>query len=192
MRETQRYPALAKKFNLKMRTDYIETDYVDGTYNESGEKVLRPLNEAEKLFLNRYYEEEVNANFMHDGKLKYLYREAKVIEGMESPSDEDIDRWAKLKADYFIRQDEVLLNTHPDDHKRCYGLNNSRNRCLYNRAKASMRLSFINDGTHNESKEQITVCKESNKIILEDKIEQDKKRVILRKKRTSLLFGDKK
>jgi len=167
-----------------MRTDYIDTDYINGVTNSSGELVIRKLNEEEMSFLNKYYEEEVNANFMHDKKLKSLYKEAKAIEEMKNPSDKDIERWGELKAKYLIRQDEVLLNTDPEDHKRCYGLNNARNRCLYNRSKASMKLKYINDETHNEEKEQVTVCEESNKIILDDDIEREKK-----KKRTNLLFG---
>lgn len=56
-RSAQKYPALDPAFNLKTRQDQLEIDYVD------------QLSESEKDWLNRFNEEDVNANFNHPGKL---------------------------------------------------------------------------------------------------------------------------
>lgn len=60
MKKTQRnqnkYPGLDPNFNLKIRRELIDQDYI------------HKLNEAEKDWLNRFNEEYVSANFTHEGK----------------------------------------------------------------------------------------------------------------------------
>lgn len=65
--------------NLKSRKEYIETDYVNGVRDAQGKLVIRPLNEKEKQFLNKFYEETINTNFLHDPILKKLNNRKKEI-----------------------------------------------------------------------------------------------------------------
>lgn len=54
-RSKQKYPALTKGYNLKRRAELLDIDYVD------------KLSEKEKAWYNAFLEEEVNANFNHEG-----------------------------------------------------------------------------------------------------------------------------
>lgn len=54
-RAKQKYPSLTKGYNLRSRADLLDVDYLD------------KLSEEEKEWLNAFFEEEVNANFNHDG-----------------------------------------------------------------------------------------------------------------------------
>lgn len=55
-RSKAKYPALEPRYNLKIRHDELECDY------------LNELSEEEKDWLNRFNEEYVNTNFKHKGK----------------------------------------------------------------------------------------------------------------------------
>lgn len=74
-RNSSKYPALDKKLNLKARFDYIEADYLDGVVNEKGELVIRAATEAEKKWLNQYYEESVIGNFLWHPELRKLNKQ---------------------------------------------------------------------------------------------------------------------
>lgn len=68
-RSQSKYPGLQIRFTLPHRREFVETEYVNGVYSESGEMLIRPLTDEEKDFLNRFYEETVHANFKHPGEL---------------------------------------------------------------------------------------------------------------------------
>lgn len=104
-----KHPNLDRKYNIKARRDYIETDYIDGIYDSNGNEVMRPLTDEEKEWLDQFYKETVNAN-LSDAK---LYKDKK-------------------------------------DRKQIYSENNARNRCLYNQAKKTGKLSNILDILHYE------------------------------------------
>lgn len=62
-RQNIRHPNLKKRYNLKVRQDYIDTHYINGVDSVTGEgKGLRPLNEEELDWLNKFYGEYVNAS----------------------------------------------------------------------------------------------------------------------------------
>jgi len=183
-----------------MRADYIEADYVGGVTGDDGDIVIRPLNEEEKDFLNKFYEEEVSANFHHNKETKRLFREIKKIERMESPTDADLSRWEKLKAEYYINQDKVLLNKSPEEQRKAYGANNARNRCIYNRSKASRKLGSIEDRDFIEDSTQVCLEKDTNPKIVKDDITKEREYIVRKRKekrekrisKSKLLFGDKK
>jgi len=78
-RKKAKYPALEKGLNIKSRKDYIEVDYINGIKGDAGEYAIRPLNESELEFLNKFYEETIVTNFAHDPRIKHLNKKKKDI-----------------------------------------------------------------------------------------------------------------
>ena len=78
-RKKTKYPALNKGVNTLARKDFIEVDYINGVKDKKGNEVIRPLTDAEKKWLNDFYEETVVTNFLHHPELKRLNEEKKNI-----------------------------------------------------------------------------------------------------------------
>ena len=167
-----------------MRQDYIEPDYVNGTYGADGEMVIRPLNTEEKVFLNSFYEEVVGANFTHDKILKSLHRQMKDLKRKESLTEEESTELMNLQVEYYARADEVLLYTDHKDQKSLYGENNARNRCIYNRSKSIGILDELNDSTYDEFHKNVYNNPKAADELLFNTIEPSTK-TILRKKKKS-------
>jgi hypothetical protein len=168
-----------------MRLDYIEPDYVNGVQDEKGNLVIPPLDEEAKRFLNRYYEEVINANFLHDKELKAIHNKMKPLKKKMQLTLDEESELDYLQFQYFERADEVLLYADEEDQRKVYGENNARNRCIYNRSKAAGMLDGINVSTFNEESETNTVCPESGEKLAIDKQEHQRK-YILRKKSKKL------
>ncbi len=136
-----------------MRQDYIEPEYVNGVKDLEGNIVIRPLDAKEKKYLNAFYEEVIGANFLHDSILKSLHNELKELKQIETPTNEQIERFDYVQMLYFERADKVLLYPNDSDQKKIYGENNARNRCVYNRSKATKKLDELNNETFNDKKD---------------------------------------
>lgn len=67
-RRTQtKYPNLLKKYNLKIRQDWVETEeYISGVRNPAGEEVIRPLKDDELAWLDEFNKEYVSGSFNSD------------------------------------------------------------------------------------------------------------------------------
>ena len=166
-----------------MRQDYIEPDYVNGTFNKDGEMVIRPLNEEEKTFLNSFYEEVIGANFMHDDLLKELHSALKVLKNKPQLTNEEPEDVERLQSEYYARADEVLLYPDACDQKKLYGENNSRNRCLYNRTKTAGILDELNDSTYDEIHQNVYNNPEVGENIMINAIEPRLKTILRKKKK---------
>jgi hypothetical protein len=59
------------------RKEFIETSYLNGVVNVSGEKVIRSLTVSEKEFLDNYYKEFVHGTFNTDKESMQLFKTAK-------------------------------------------------------------------------------------------------------------------
>lgn len=57
---------MAKKSNYNRKKELIGKSYVNGIKDEDGNYAIRPLNEEEKAFLEKFNEEFVTANFNKD------------------------------------------------------------------------------------------------------------------------------
>jgi hypothetical protein len=68
-RNQSKYPALEKKFTLKGRQEFIDTEYINGVFDKDGNQVIRGLTDEEKEWLNKFYQEDLNASFNHDDPL---------------------------------------------------------------------------------------------------------------------------
>ena len=181
-RSNTKHPALQKKYNLKMRQDYIEPDYVNGTFNSDGEMVIRPLNNEEKTFLNAFYEEVIGANFLHDCSLRKLHSQMKPLKAKDHLDEDEADMLKTLQKEYYERADEVLLYSDQEDQKKLYGENNARNRCIFNRTKSMGILDELNDATYDEFHRNVYNNKDAADILLMNAIEP-KLKTILRKKK---------
>lgn len=149
-RNKAKYPALQKKYNLKGRQDYIEPDYIDGVYDQNGVQVIRPLNAEEKEWLNKFYEETVSTNFLHDPELRRAQTRLKELKKLEKLTEEEEEELMFLQMEYLMLADENLLYPDHEDQKKLYGENNARNRCLYNRVKSVGMLDELNNCTYDE------------------------------------------
>lgn len=61
-KDNKKYRYLQRDKNLKSRRYFIDTDYIDGVYNEDGTQAMRGLNDEEKAWLNQFYKEDVCAS----------------------------------------------------------------------------------------------------------------------------------
>jgi len=166
-----------------MRQDYIEAEYVNGTYDKDGTMVMRPLNNEEKKFLNSFYEETIGANFQHDNILKELYRAMKPLKKKKVLTKTEQDDLDRLQTEYHLRADEVLLYSDHEDQKKLYGENNARNRCVYNRSKSIGILDELNDETYDEFHKNLYNTHDSGENIMINLVEPRMKKTILRKKK---------
>ena len=179
-RSKAKYAALQPKFNLRLRKDYIEPEYINGIYDQDGNQVIRPLNDVEKDFLNRYYEETVGANFLHDSELRDLYDQMKPLKRKKRLNPEEEKLLKRLEKAYRKRADNVLLYPDIADQRELYKENNSRNACLMNRIKATGNLFEINNDTYNGIHDNVYYCADSGENLLINQIES-KPKVIVKK-----------
>lgn len=127
-RSKQKYPALKPQYNLKIRYELFDQDYI------------HKLNDEEKEWLNRFNEEYNNANFNHRGN---------------------------------------VLHDNPELKKSCYDRNNSRNRDILAKAKASGSLidapqgiNLFNNTVDNEAEEKMIA--RADLSLFKDRLENGK------------------
>jgi hypothetical protein len=75
----KKFQHLSKSGARSYRKDFIETEYVNGVVDAWGNQVMRPLTEEEKLFLAKFYKEEVHGTFTTDKESTALFRKAKSL-----------------------------------------------------------------------------------------------------------------
>lgn len=144
---------------------------MNGVYDENGKQIIRPLNEAEKAFLNKYYEEEVNANFQHDLSVKAVYREIKDLKSKGyTESDVEIKRLKKKARDLKAKYN---LNTTSEQEKALYRKNNERNRCMYNRAKTGNNITALDEESYNTIHKELYANPDVGELALIHEIEDD-------------------
>jgi len=132
-KENKKFRYLQREKNLKSRRYFIDTDYIDGVFNEEGKQVIRGLNEEEKAWLNQFYKEDVCASrkdaILHDPTDDQVWKPI-----YKANNDRNIDlynikqRTGKLstvstdKFDFFSKEDVETnairfsyLNESPED-----------------------------------------------------------------------------
>lgn len=156
IRDKKEFPYLDKRYNLKSRRDYMDnTYYVDGVKNKKGEYLMRPLNDEEKEFLNKFNSEYYGASFdvddsknLHQFKadketldaIRQSIRELKatIKEGEKTGMDKE-----KLRALYREAEATREQLTELNPKLKCTDANNQRNSCLVNKGKATNTVRFI-------------------------------------------------
>ena len=158
-----KYPNLDKSQNTKMRSDYIEPEYIDGVKDQSGKEVIRPLNEEEKAWLNKFYgesvamsdvqlnpTEEIMGYMKQKSKLK---REIAKIRRDEKVKTNGTIEFKLKKIDEiekaldFLREEAGVFHSTCDEQRELYNTNNSRNFCVYNNRKARGMLLELTEHT---------------------------------------------
>jgi hypothetical protein len=167
-----------------MRQDYIEPEYINGVYDKEGRQVIRPLNASEKEFLNSFYEEVINANFLHDSELRSIYEKMKPLKNKKTLTEEEEVELTYLQLEYFRLADDVLLYTDEKDQRKLYGENNARNRCLYNRTKSIGMLDELNDCTYDSIHDKVYSDPRTGENLLLNQVEPKLKHILRKKKDT--------
>lgn len=164
-RSEAKYPALDKTYNLKTRTEQFDFDYINGHHDEETGITTRPLNPKEKLWLNNFVEEYVNADFNPARERKRIHKKKKV----EHPKNSDLKKIGIVLLEHFKVMNEDIKKSNITNSsksnlrrllakfknemrakikeeykfimdyykKEAYDNNNARNRCILTKAKAS-------------------------------------------------------
>lgn len=163
-RRKGKYPNLDISQNTKSRTDYIETDYINGVKDRNGKEVIRPLNDEEKAWLDQYYGEHVansdrslnpTEEIMQYMKQKSKLKKeiAEIRRDLKVKTNSQIEyKKSKIveieKALDFLRTEAGVFNPTCDDQRKLYNVNNSRNFCVYNNRKARGMLLDLTTETY--------------------------------------------
>lgn len=96
-RKRDKYPSLKRRFNLKIRQEFIETEeYMNGVTNSRNESVIRPLNDEELAWLNKFNAEVETNSFKNDGNDFYSKKNRKELNCQNNARNRDI--FAQLKC----------------------------------------------------------------------------------------------
>jgi hypothetical protein len=100
VRNQTTYPGLKKQYNLKIRQELFDQDYID------------KLNDKEKAFLNKFNEEFINANFNHPAPLHKGKKRQRECYGRNNARNRDtmsITSTTKMLKDdsYYIYLDDL-------------------------------------------------------------------------------------
>jgi hypothetical protein len=61
------------------RKEFIETSYIRGVLNESGDQVIRPMNSEEIAWLDKFHKEFTHSTFDTDKESMALFKKAKAL-----------------------------------------------------------------------------------------------------------------
>jgi hypothetical protein len=65
---------MSKQGSRTKRREFIDTDYVNGVFNEHGDQVIRSLTDLEAKFLAGFYKEFAHATFKTSDESKALFK----------------------------------------------------------------------------------------------------------------------
>lgn len=163
-RENKKYPNLHKEVNTKSRSDFIETDYIDGVKNDKGELVIRPLNDEEKAWLDQFYGESVVTSAKNLNPTKEIKKYCKEISNLRKKiakerkekkvkQNKKIKFWTKKIKDiekclHFLREEAGVFYPSPEQQRKFYKENNERNTCIYNNLKSRGMLLELTAETY--------------------------------------------
>lgn len=137
-RKQTKYPNLNPGLNLKKRTEVIETDYVNGVRNEKGEMVIRPLNEDEKAWLDKFYKEYINGEKLDDDSLhdkdehqtdlylannarnRDIYTSKKIGNKLKQLDIDEYDRFLGEVANKSGRDPEIVIENEIEKREKFY------------------------------------------------------------------------
>ena len=141
---------------MKSRRDYLDnTYYVNGVKNSKNKQVMRPLNEEEKEFLNKFNAEYYGASFEQDDsknlhqykadkkQLKAVRDSIRELKSMIKELEKKGGNRDKLKVLYKEVEATREQLTELNPKLKCTDSNNQRNSCLLNIGKATNEVKFV-------------------------------------------------
>lgn len=154
-RKSSKYPALDGNLNLPIRRDYIETDYVNGVYDQNGKQLIRPLTDNERKFYNKFYEEVIVANFTHDPILKKLLNDKKKL--LEDSTILELKEEIKLNKNNAKRASE-LRSIIKELKQSNYEKHESKMKVLEKKIKDRQKEVLL----YSNKEDQLTIYQENN------------------------------
>ena len=163
-RSKLKYPNLDKSVNTKSRSDFIETDYIDGVKNADGELVIRPMNDKEKAWLNQWYGEHVIASSKNLNPTpeiqEYSDKKSQLKKDIaKERKDKKVKTSKKIKFMQnkiieieecldFLREEAGVFYPKSEDQREIFRENNHRNACIYNNLKSRGMLLELTEETY--------------------------------------------
>lgn len=131
---------------------------MNGIFDDEGNEIMRPWNEKEKEFMNKFYEETVNANFVANPELRRKRKELKQVQlklAEINPKFTDnirelskVER--KLDKEVTKLREEHLLYPDPKDHKKIYAEDYGNKMCILSDRKSKGCLLEHRDELYEE------------------------------------------
>jgi hypothetical protein len=136
---------------VKTRQEFIETDYVEGVFNQRGEQVIRALNEEEVEWLKKFYTETEHGNFEKNEKIekvqeayKQYCRKIRSAKKLKLTTEEvlklKVEADKKYKELVKLREETNTFYPEDVDRKEIWNRGNERREDIFNRAKVSNNL----------------------------------------------------
>ena len=159
----KKYNHVYPQSTYKHRADLIETNYIKGVYNDQGEQVMRPLNEEELAFLDKFYKETVHLSFSSNDITKQLVKDIRKLRGKYSAwkrkkdnKDQinvELEALIEAKVNLFKEESEKLGNFYTDFDSQGIVRSDSykSKNCIYNIKKINSKLDSIDAQEYTES-----------------------------------------
>ena len=159
-----KYPNIDISVNTKSRTDYIETDYVNGVRNKDGELVIRAMTDDETAWLDNFYGESLICSSKNLNPTEEIQDYAKKKSSLKKRiAKERKDTGLKtnrrivflenkiIKIEEcldFLREEAGVLHPTCEEQRRLFRDNNKRNKCIYNNLKSRGMLLELTTETY--------------------------------------------
>lgn len=101
-RRAAKNPGLDKRFFSRIKQEYFDIDYLD------------KLSEKDKVWLGKFMEEDLGANFSHPGKKLYKKKDRKLSYGRNNARNRDIYSQAKAQGKIMDLTPETALDLWQD------------------------------------------------------------------------------
>lgn len=148
-KKKNQFDYLNKDGTARTRQDYIETDYINGLYDENGNELIRPLTKEEKEWLSQFYAETEHENFQKTREIeaqtelyKSLRRQYK--QKRKASTEELLELKVEMDREYkkLVQLRSETNTFYPDDSQRreLYNKGNARRNDIFNVAKAANKL----------------------------------------------------
>ena len=111
-RSRDKLASLKSKYTLKSRQEFLDTEYINGVYDQDGNQVIRPLDQKEKEWLAKFYTEDLNASFNHEDPLYDTPEQRRASYARNNARNRDIYNKSKSMGILYELNDESYSDPH--------------------------------------------------------------------------------